>query len=189
MPGASQLLLYLGLGALLTAEEAGIFLLPGDISIITAGVYASQGQSYVLASWAVATAGMIAGSWILFYALRRSSASQRALPERARSLIRRHGAVGVGLARLVPGFRNATVVAAASADLSPRTFLLGLVPAAALWAAVLLAVGWFGGNAILALLGRVDGYPAVKFLSIGIVLAVGMLWAARIWTVSQKAES
>jgi membrane protein DedA with SNARE-associated domain len=181
--------LYLGLGALLTAEEAGIFLLPGDISIIAAGVYASQGQSFVLASWLVATVGMIAGSLVLFSALRRSTASQRAMPERARSLIQRHGAVGVGLARLVPGFRNATVVAAASADLSPRTFLLGLVPAAAVWSAILLAVGWFGGNAILALLGRVDGYPAVKFLSIGIVLATGILWATRVWMTAQKAES
>jgi membrane protein DedA with SNARE-associated domain len=89
----------------------------------------------------------------------------------------------------VPGFRNATVVAAAAAGLSPRTFLLGLVPAAALWAAILLAVGWFGGNAILGLLGRVDGHPAVKFLSIGIVLAAALVWAARVWTVSQKAES
>jgi membrane protein DedA with SNARE-associated domain len=178
-----------GLGALLTVEEAGIFLLPGDISIVAAGVYASQGQSFILVSWAVAAAGMIAGSWVLFSMLRRSSASQRAMPERARSLIQRHGAVGVGLARLVPGFRNATVVAAAAAGLSPRTFLLGLVPAAALWAAILLAVGWFGGNAILGLLGRVDGHPAVKFLSIGIVLAAALVWAARVWTVSQKAES
>lgn len=189
MLGASPLLFYLGLGALLTAEEAGIFLLPGDISLIGAGVYASQGQSYVLVSWAVATAGMIVGSWILFSALRRSTASQRAMPERARSLIQRHGALGVGLARLVPGFRNATIVAAASADLSPRTLLLGLIPAAALWAAILLAVGWFGGNGILALLGRVDAHPAVKFLSIGIVLAAGVLWTARIWMVSQKAEA
>lgn len=189
MPAATPLLFYLGLGAVLTAEEAGIFLLPGDISLVAAGVYASQGQSYVLVSWAVATAGMIAGSWVLFSALRRSSASQRAMPERARSLIQRYGAVGVALARLVPGLRNATVVAAASAGLSPRTFLLGLVPAAALWSLFLLAVGWFGGNAILTLLGRVDAHPAVKFLSVGIVLAAGLLWVARVWMVSQKAES
>ncbi len=189
MPAAPQLLFYLGLGALLTAEEAGIFLLPGDISIIAAGVYASQQKSYVLVSWAVATVGMIVGSWVLFSVVRRSPASQRAMPDRVRTLIRRHGAIGVGLARLIPGFRNATVVAVAAASLSPRTFLLGLVPAAALWAAILLAVGWFGGSAILALLGQLDGYPAVKFLSIGIVLAAGILWAARIWMVSQKAES
>lgn len=183
-----QLLFYLGLGALLTAEEAGVFLLPGDISIVAAGVYASQRQSFVLVSWAVATAGMIVGSWILFQAVRRSSASQRAMPERVRVLIHRHGAVGVGLARLVPGFRNATVFAAAAACLSPRRFLIGLIPAAALWSAILLAVGWFGGNAILALLGRIDGHPAIKLLSVGIMLTAGGLWAARIWMTSQKVE-
>jgi membrane-associated protein len=183
------LLFYLGLGALLTAEEAGVFLLPGDISIIAAGVYASQGRAYAVASWAVATAGMIAGSWVLFSAVRRSEASQRAMPERVRALIHRYGAVGVGLARLIPGFRNATVFAAAAASLPPRRFLLGLIPAAALWAAVLLAVGWFGGSAILAIVGRIDGHPIVKFLSVGIVLAAGLLWALRVWTVSQKAES
>jgi membrane protein DedA with SNARE-associated domain len=183
------LLFYLGLGALLTAEEAGVFLLPGDISLVGAGVYAAQGRSLVVASWVAATLGMIAGSWILFSAVRRSRASQRALPERVRTLIQRHGALGVGLARLIPGFRNATVFAAAAADLSPRRFLGGLIPAAGLWSAFLLAVGWFGGNAILSLMGRFDDHPAVKFLSIGIVLAAGALWAARIWRVSQKAES
>lgn len=183
------LLFYLGLGALLTVEEAGVFLLPGDISIIAAGVYASQGRSFVAASWVVATVGMIAGSWILFSAVRRSRASQRALPVPVRTLIQRYGAAGVGVARLIPGFRNATVFAAAAADLSPRRFLGGLVPAAALWSAFLLAVGWFGGSAILALMGRIDGHPVVKFLSIGIVLAAGALWATRIWLVSKKAES
>lgn len=183
------LLFYLGLGALLTAEEAGVFLLPGDISIVAAGVYASQGQSFVLASWAVATVGMVAGSWILFSTVRRSRATQRALPERVRTLIHRYGAGGVGLARLVPGLRNATVFAAASAGLSPRRFLQGLIPAAALWAALLLALGWFGGSAILGLMGRVDGHPVIKFLSVGIVLAAGALWATRIWMVSRKAES
>lgn len=183
------LLFYLGLGALLTAEEAGVFLLPGDIAIVAAGVYASGGHAFVLASWAVATLGMIAGSCILYAAVRRSRASQRAMPARVRGLVHRYGAMGVGLARLIPGFRNATVFAAAASNLPRRQFLLGLVPAAALWSAFLLAVGWFGGNALLSLLGRFDGYPAVKFISIGVVLAAGALWAARIWTVSQKAES
>ena len=91
----TALLFYLGLGTVLTLEEAGLFFLPGDISMVAAGVYAAQGGPFVLLSWAVATIGMVAGSCILFLTVRRSRRSSRVLPDRARALILRHGAVGV----------------------------------------------------------------------------------------------
>lgn len=180
MPFPTHFLFYLGLAALLTAEEAGVFLLPGDISIVAAGVYGAQGGPLIILSWLVASAGMMAGSSVLFFAVRRSERSARVLPGRVRLLIQRYGPWGVGIARLVPGLRNATVFAAAAASLSPQRFMLGLVPAALIWSGVLLLVGWFGGNAILDLMGRLDGHPAIKLVSVLLVLSAGLFWAVRI---------
>jgi membrane protein DedA with SNARE-associated domain len=156
---------YLGLAALLTLEEAGLFLLPGDISLIGAGVYGAQGGPAILVSWLGAGAAMCTGALVLFTGVRRTSATSRILPARARDLILRHGSRGVLAARLVPGLRNATVFAAAASDLPVPAFLLGLVPAAFLWSGALLLLGYFGGSAILTLAGQVEGSPLLKGIS------------------------
>lgn len=184
----AHLLFYLGLGTLLTAEEAGVFLLPGDISMVAAGVYAAQGGPFIFISWIVAALGMIAGSAVLFFTVRRSQSSARALPARVHGLVHRYGAWGVAVARLVPGFRNMTVFAAAAANLAPAKFLLGLIPAALIWSGFLLLVGWFGGHAILDMIDRLDGHPVIKLLSVGLVLAGALFWAVRIrLTASEPA--
>ena len=175
----SHFLFYLGLGALLTVEEAGVFLLPGDISIVGAGVYAAQGGPFIVFAWLIASAGMIAGASVLFFAVRRSRSSGRALPDRLRALALRHGAWGVGAARLVPGLRNATVFTAAAAYLPPYKFFFGLVPAALLWAGALLLLGWFGGTTILSALGHLNGEPALKVVAILLVTFAAVYWLGR----------
>lgn len=185
----ATLLFFLGLAALLTAEEAGVFLLPGDITMVAAGVYAAQGGPSIFVSWIVASFAMVAGSCILFFTVRRSGATRRALPDRVRDLIQRHGALGVGLARLVPGFRNMTVFAAAAATLDPRRFLLGLVPAALVWSGFLLLLGWFGGDTFVALFGRIDSNPALKVLSVLLVLSAAVFWAVRIRMTTRESRT
>jgi membrane-associated protein len=185
----SGILFFLGLAALLTLEEAGVFLLPGDISLVAAGVYAAQGGPFIAVSWLVASVGMIAGASVLFYGVRRSSHSRRFLPTRIRDLVHRHGVWGVAAARLVPGFRNATVLAAGAAQLPWRTFLSGLVPATFIWSAALLLVGWFGGHAILSLLGAVTGSPALKVLSLSLLLAAVFFAAVRRHAASPSSYS
>lgn len=187
MPFPAHLLFYLGLAALLTAEEAGVFLLPGDISIVAAGVYAAQGGPLLVVSWLVSAVGMVAGSAVLFFTVRRSRASTRVLPHRVRVLIQRYGAWGVATARLVPGLRNATVFAAAAASLAPQRFMLGLIPAAIIWSGFLLLVGWFGGAAILDMMGRLDDHPAIKVASISLVLGAALFWAIRIRMTAREA--
>jgi membrane protein DedA with SNARE-associated domain len=182
-------LFYLGLGTLLTAEEAGVFLLPGDISMVAAGVYAAQGGPFILFSWVLAALGMVAGACILFFSVRRHRRSGEVLPTRVRVLIQRHGAGGIAVARLVPGLRNATVFAAAAAGLSTERFLLGLIPAAVVWTGVLLGVGWFGGTGILELLGDLNGQPVVKLVSIGLVLAAAIFWLLRLRSLQQRKSA
>ena len=180
-PLTAHLLFYIGLLLLLTAEEAGVFLLPGDISIVAAGVYASQGGPFIFVSWLVASIGMVAGACIMFFTVRRSHRTTRALPQRVRGMVLRHGSLGVGLARLVPGLRNATVFAAGAASLSPYRFLAGLVPAAIAWSGFLLVVGWFGGDTILATLGNIEGQQWVRILSVGLVVCAAAFWLSRMW--------
>lgn len=173
----AALLFYLGLGALLTLEEAGVFFLPGDISLVAAGLHSAQGGSIVIFSWIAGSAGMIVGSSILFHGVTQSSSVGRVVPVRVVRLIHRHSVKGVAIARLVPGLRNATVFAAAGARLPFRLFLCGLVPAALVWSALLLALGWFGGAAMLATFGQLHHSPFLKILSFGLLLAAAIyLW-------------
>lgn len=179
------LLFYFGLGALLTLEEAGVFFLPGDISLVAAGLHSAQGDSIIFISWIAGSAGMIIGSSILFHGVSQSSSVGRVVPVRVVSLIHRHPIKGVAIARLVPGLRNATVFAAAGARLPFRTFLYGLIPAALVWSGLLLALGWFGGAAMLAAFGQLHHSPFLKLLSFGLLLAA----AVYLWVRLRKSDT
>jgi membrane protein DedA with SNARE-associated domain len=176
----TALLFYLGLGAVLTLEEAGVFLLPGDISMVAAGMHGAQGDSFVLISWIVSSAGMVLGASILYHAVHRTRAAKRILPARVRRLVQRHGVWGLAVARLIPGLRNATVFAAASSRLSYRRFLCGLVPAALVWSALLLALGWFGGQAMLAAFHGFQHSHLLTAISISLLVAAAVFVAVRI---------
>lgn len=182
-------LFWLGLGAILTAEEAGIFLLPGDISMVAAGVYGGRGGPSIVVSWLIASAGMSVGSCVLFFTVRRHRSSSRILPARVHALIHRYGQWGVVLARLVPGLRNATVVATAAAALPPSRFLAGLIPAALIWSGLLLVLGWFGGDTFLAVLASLDAHPALKIASFAFVLAGSAAWAVRLRATSRQSAT
>jgi membrane protein DedA with SNARE-associated domain len=171
------LLFYVGLGALLTLEEAGVFLLPGDISLVAAGLHAAPHPLGLAISWLFGSAGMVLGASVLFHGVGYTSVFDRVMPERARELIRRHGTTGVLVARLIPGLRNATVFAAASARMPFPRFLQGLVPAALIWSGVLLLLGWFGGSAMLAAFGALHHAPVLKFVSLGLLLfVIAFVW-------------
>jgi membrane protein DedA with SNARE-associated domain len=184
------LLFYLGLGALLTAEEAGVFFLPGDISLVAAGVQASADGAPLLAlvAWIVSSCAMVAGASALFRGVQSSSRSGRVLPARVKDLILRHHVWGVMSARMVPGLRNATVFAAAAAGLGRREFMLGLVPAAFGWSGVLLLLGWFGGDAITAALGRLAGMPIIRWGSLALIAAALLYALYRVRIVRHSPE-
>jgi membrane protein DedA with SNARE-associated domain len=184
----AALLFYIGLGALLTLEEAGVFFLPGDISLVAAGLHGAQGGSIVFISWIAGSVGMVVGSSILFHGVSQANSVSRVVPVRVVALIHRHQVKGVAIARLVPGLRNATVFAAAGARLPYRTFLLGLVPAALVWSGLLLALGWFGGAAMLATFGQLHHSPFLKLLSFGSLLAVVVYLWIRLKRANDSAE-
>jgi membrane protein DedA with SNARE-associated domain len=170
----TALLFYAGLFALLTLEEAGVFLLPGDISLVAAGINSAQGGSVLVISWVCASTGMILGASILFHAVGVSETLERAIPTRVVNLVTRHHVWGIFFARLIPGLRNATVFAASGSNLPYRTFLWGLVPAAFIWSGALLLAGFFGGNAVLALFGDLHHSKTLKIVSLSLLFLVAL---------------
>src|SRR5947209_1533731 len=127
-------------------------MLPGDISIIAAGVHARAVGSplLLLPLWAAGSLAMIAGATFLYRTVRATNRFDRVLPTRVRDMIQKHGIWGIAVARLLPGLRNATVFAAASSNLPYRDFLTGLIPASLVWSGILLLLGWFGGGTMLS---------------------------------------
>jgi membrane protein DedA with SNARE-associated domain len=176
----TALLFYAGILALLTLEEAGVFLLPGDISLVAAGLQASQGGSVLVISWVCASTGMVVGSTVLFHAVGTSERLERVMPDRVVNLVKRHHVWGVFLARLVPGLRNATVFAASASNLPYRVFLWGLVPAALIWSGFLLLAGYFGGSAMLSLFGELHHSRVLKIVSIALLLGVAVALFVRL---------
>lgn len=174
----------LGLALILVSEEAGLFFLPGDISLVAAGVHGREvGTLWFLGlACLVATCAMSAGAALLFHGVQQSGRLSGVMPGRARALIQRHGAAGIFGARIVPGLRNATVFAAATSHLSYRAFLTGLIPAAALWSALLLVLGWAGGSAMLAAVHAMSGHPLLKLASIALLICAVLFVAVRFWT-------
>jgi len=172
-----------GIGLLLTFEEAGAFMLPGDISLLAAGVHARADEAawYLLPLWAVSSAAMVAGASFLYRTVRGSGRFGRVLPLRVRTMIQRHGIWGIAVARLLPGMRNATVFVAASCTLPYRRFLMGLIPAAMVWSGMMLLLGWFGGAAILSAYGRLHHSNALRFGSLGLLAAAAVFVAWRMW--------
>jgi membrane protein DedA with SNARE-associated domain len=186
----AALLFYLGLGALLTAEEAGVFLLPGDITLVAVGVQSGTHGAwfFALIAWVVASCAMILGASALYHGVKQSEHTSKVLPRRVRTLVRRHHVWGVAAARMVPGLRNATVFAAAAADLRYRTFMTGLIPATFAWSGALLLIGWYGGDAIMTILGKLEAQPAVKWGSIALVLCAIAFALYRIRSVRHSPE-
>lgn len=170
-----EILFCLGLATILAFEEAGAFMLPGDISIIAAGVHArAEGSPLLLLPlWAAASLAMGVGATFLYRTVRATNRFDRVLPARARDMIQRHGIWGIAVARLLPGLRNATVFAAASSNLPYRDFLKGLIPASIIWSGTLLLLGWFGGATMLAAYSSLHQAHVLRIGSVALIL--GML--------------
>ncbi len=165
----SGALLAASLVGLLFVEELGVPLpmFPADGMLIAAGVLAAGGAvplwlllpTLVLVDMLGATLGYL---WVRM--LRRGTLRRPAERlERSRVIailtdrLRAAGAPGVFTTRLVPGTRVYTNLAAGLIDLRPATFLLGMLPASALWVSVITLLGALVGNRARPYLARAEG--------------------------------
>jgi membrane protein DedA with SNARE-associated domain len=180
------LLCYLSLTLILTAEEAGAFVLPGDISLVAAGVVA-RSVTNPLVTWVAATSGMVVGATILFALVRRYRHARAIVPTWIGNRMEHHGVFGIAIARLIPGLRNATVVAAAASPLPYHIFLAGLLPATFLWAGLLLGLGYVGGPHLLAVFTTVEHSLPLRLLSLSITILTAALVIVRFVTQHKRA--
>jgi membrane-associated protein len=139
--------------ALLFAEEAGVPLpfAPGDILLVIGGLLVATGTVKPWVFGPLAFLAILGGSLVGYsWAGRLGQRGLRSLAERLRATktldhvskrLRNAGPVGIGLSRLVPGLRIYTTLVAGAIGIGRREFLLGVVPAAAVWVAAFTLLG------------------------------------------------
>jgi membrane-associated protein len=179
----SGALLAASLVGLLFVEELGVPLpmFPADGMLIAAGVLAAGGAvplwlllpTLILVDMVGATLGYL---WVR--TLRRGMLRRPAERlERSRVIailtdrLRAAGAPGVFTTRLVPGTRVYTNLAAGLIDLRPSTFLLGMLPASALWVSVITLLGALVGNRVRPYLARAEGLSLAALAVLAAVFA------------------
>jgi membrane-associated protein len=161
LPGSAAVVL---LCALLFAEEAGVPLpfLPGDMLLVVSGLLIATGTVNPLISVPLTFVAIVAGAIVGYsWARRMGARGLRSLAERLHAVkaldrvserLRSAGAARIAISRLMPGLRIYTTLVAGAVGIRQRDFLLGAIPAAALW------VGSF------TLLGALVGVPAEQVL-------------------------
>jgi membrane protein DedA with SNARE-associated domain len=157
---------YLGLFAVILAEEAGVPLpIPGDLFIAAMGFLASTGRGSFLPTVAVVTGATVLGAGFLFLVSRHAAGRLLAWASRwfgfdatraarLEGWLHRRGAWAVVLGRLVPGLRIVMTVVAGALRLPQPTFALGTLVAGALWATIYFWLGWLLGAGYQRLAGE-----------------------------------
>ncbi|MBO0708245.1 MAG: VTT domain-containing protein, partial [Candidatus Dormibacteraeota bacterium] len=143
--------------ALLYAEEAGVPLpfAPGELVLIIAGILVQTGalNGWVFVPLAIlcAGAGSFTGySWANFIGERGLDVVSTRLGQQKRvarvvARIRQAGPREIAITRLIPGLRIYTSLVAGAVGVQRRRFLLGILPATAIWVLVYSALGFLFG--------------------------------------------
>jgi membrane-associated protein len=138
---------------LLFVEETGVPLpfAPGELVLVAGGLLIASGGLNPLAFVPLATIACVSGSLVGFswaglvgpnglHSLARRIHRQKGL-ERVEARVQSAGVVGIAATRLIPGLRIYTTLVAGALRISRRRFLLGMVPATAVWVVVFVILG------------------------------------------------
>lgn len=173
----------------LFVEELGIPIpIPGDLVMLLGGIRVAHGQDALWAVLLVEEAATVAGASLLFAGSRRFGRSfvtrygrlvhlGPETLERAEARVRRHGGWAIVVARLVPGFRIITVVAAGVLGLPYRTVLPALACGAFLYLLIYTLLGLFVGPVVLAFMERL-ALPVSALVSLATLVALGLVLRA-----------
>lgn len=179
----SGALLAAALVGLLFVEELGVPLpiFPADGMLITAGVLAAGGAVpiWILLPVLVVVdmvGATLAYTWVRILRRRVLRGPAQRL-ERSRVVaglterLRAAGAPGVFLTRLVPGTRVYTDLAAGLIDLPARAFLLGMLPASALWVGGITLLGYLAGDRVRPYLAWAERFSFAALAVLAVVFA------------------
>jgi membrane-associated protein len=169
---------------LLFLEEAGVPLpfAPGEAVLLGAGLLISGGTDPAWLVIPLAYLSVLGGVATAYWWAHRIG------PEPLRSLARRLRAGGpydraearlraasplqIAGSRLLPGLRVYTSLVAGAVGLGRRRFMIGVVPASAVWVIAFVGLGYFVGVPVERLMGRFAAYG----LRAGVILAIAVVW-------------
>ena len=156
----------LAVALLVLVDEAGVpNPVPSDLAVMLAGHRIAQGEMNLLPTLLLLEGALVLGASVYYWLgarggrplLYRYGRHVRLDPERLDRIgvrMRRHGALTVGIGRLIPGLRGVTVLAAGAFGVPYRAFLPALVVSGGLYLGALLYLGaWLGPRAVEAVAG------------------------------------
>ena len=181
--------------ALLFLEEAGlpIPVAPGEVVLIGAGILVASGATPVWLMAPLAYLAVICGvltgyAWARRIGPKRVHALAARLHaggpyDRAAARLRAASPLQIAASRLLPGLRVYTSLVAGAVGLNLGRFIVGVLPASALWVVTFMSLGLFVGAPVERLLGRFEAYG----LRAAVVVVVVLVWvvAAR-WMPAAK---
>ncbi len=141
----------------LMAVESSVFPLPSELVMPPAGYLAAQGRMNAVLAVVAGTSGSVLGALVNYFVaqklgrplLHRYSryflVSEASL-ERSEAFFRRHGEIGTFLSRLVPVIRHLVSLPAGLARMRLDRFVTYTAAGAAIWCAILTAIGWYIGR-------------------------------------------
>lgn len=176
---------------LLFIEESGIPLpfIPGDFILLTAGYLAAAHHEWLVAFLPAGFASAVLGATVCYGICRRVGAAAilrhgwriRLTPrrlERAEKWLSQYGVRAIMIARILPGARINSSIAAGCLRLPFRTFLLGVLPSAAVWLTGFTLLGFvLGDNVGIALPWFDRGVLLLVCVSVPVALIV---WRRRV---------
>ncbi|PZR86018.1 MAG: hypothetical protein DLM67_24635 [Candidatus Nephthysia bennettiae] len=166
---------------------------PGEAVLLGAGLLIASGAVpfwlAMPAEFIAVLAGALTGyawSWAIGAGRLRQLADRLGAGkpfDRVAERLREAGVLQIAGSRLVPGLRIYTTLAAGAVGVSLWRFVLGIVPAVALWVAVFTLLGVFVGIPAERVLGRFEAF-AVRFGVVLVLLAAAYLVINRIPWIS-----
>jgi membrane protein DedA with SNARE-associated domain len=167
----------------IVAVDAFFPLVPGETSVITGGILASNGELHIALVFVAGMAGAIAGDNFSYFLgshfdrrLRDRVFKSEKTKERRRWACRQlaeRGPVIIAVSRFIPGGRTAVTFSSGALDYPWRRFIAADVVAGALWAGFAAGLGWFGGKSFEESLWKPLAVAAVFAV---VVAALGELY-------------
>lgn len=159
-------------------------LVPGEVGMVFAGAVAAAGGTPLPLIIVAAAAGSVAGDSVGYWLGRRfglrivqSYAWTRRMfepsVERARQYFAQRGGVAVFVARFVGALRAVVPVIAGTGEMAYTRFLLWDVPAAVLWASIVVSLGYFVGADVAAAVDRIG--LTTSIVVVAVLVAVFLL--------------
>jgi membrane protein DedA with SNARE-associated domain len=190
MNGIDTFLIQYGLAAvflIMFVKSVGVPIpIPADLVILSAAVRVAQGK---LVGWQVFVAIFIAlllGGLIqyilargpgrgILYRFGRYIGLTEARLEAASRRVKKGSIAGLAIAMLIPGVRGAAMVASGLADVSLRSYLIGLALGSIAFESLHFFLGYVGGSALVAF-ERFVPSPLVIILVLALLVIVYALW-------------